>query len=198
MKTANFLKFNSPTVRICSPSYSFCYISSVSAKYSTNKQQHISSSRKGPMEAFFAQYPEFNHDETAPIWTEFKSLCEHKKWNENSKDRKEARNQFQDAMIAEFGRIYGTDNTSLSSWQKLCRTIKVSPIPQNIVACQKEVVSAHVNLVDLVDCQRTGKPIHIFPNLQELRKYTLSERKVFPMYKAKTQGLLKYLLREIL
>jgi len=56
----------------------------------------------------------------------------------------------------------------------------------------------HVNLVDLVDSQRTGKPVKLFASLEDLRAYTLQTRNIFPKEtRAYQGGLLKELLREI-
>ncbi|KAF3063761.1 hypothetical protein GL218_02484 [Daldinia childiae] len=150
------------------------------------------------MEEFFAQYPRFHYDKTVPVWDEFRLLCKHQKWDKKSYEMRQARRKFKDAMISEFGRIYGNDNTSLSSWQKLCRVLRIRPVPDDIDACRKKVSSVHVNLVDLVDCQRTGKRIRIFPSLEALQQYTKSREKFFPRDEAKAQGPLRYLLREIL
>lgn len=44
---------------------------------------------------------------------------------------------------------------------------------------------------------RTGAAFDFFPGLQELRSYTMENELYFPKQKAK-EGVLKYLLREIL
>lgn len=44
---------------------------------------------------------------------------------------------------------------------------------------------------------RTGAAFDFFPNLQELRSYTMENELYFPKRKAK-EGVLKYLLRDIL
>ncbi|KAI8956720.1 hypothetical protein F5Y11DRAFT_364915 [Daldinia sp. FL1419] len=154
--------------------------------------------RHAPIDDFFAQYPEFNYDEKVPLWVEFRLLCEHYGWSKESPRRIEARRRFKEAMISEFGKLYGTNNSSLSSWQKLCRVLEISPIPEDIKSCRKDVLSVHVNLVDLVDCHRTGERVRKFPNLRELREYTQLSEKYFPAIEAKAKGPLKYLLRHIL
>ncbi|KAI1475179.1 hypothetical protein F4774DRAFT_414072 [Daldinia eschscholtzii] len=159
--------------------------------------RHIQSGAK-PIEEFFAQYPNFRHDETKPLWSQFRALCKRYKWGKDSLEINLARSNFRDAMISEFGRIYGEDGASLASWQKLCRVLRINPIPDKLKDCREKVLAVHVNLVDLVDCQRTGKRVHIFPNLEALRSYTQSTEKYFPLNEAKAQGPLRYLLREIL
>ncbi|KAI1464573.1 uncharacterized protein F4812DRAFT_467163 [Daldinia caldariorum] len=151
-----------------------------------------------PMEEFFAQYPEFHHNETKPLWSQFRALCKHYRWERDSSERRQAHDQFRDAMISEFGRIYGNDSTSLSSWQKLCQVLRIKRIPDTVADCLQKVLAVHVNLVDLVDCQRTGRRVKLFSSLEDLRNYTKSTKKFFPLDEAKAQGPLRYLLREIL
>lgn len=62
----------------------------------------------------------------------------------------------------------------------------------------KLVWDAHVNIVDLLECARTGKPVRKFATLEELRAYTKKPGKMFPKESAYTGGLLKELLREII
>ncbi|KAI1804819.1 hypothetical protein F4811DRAFT_518545 [Daldinia bambusicola] len=150
------------------------------------------------MDQFFAQHSDFRHDETAPVWDEFGRLCEHYGWKDEDFEKRVAKRQFKDALIAEFERIYGSDSTSLSSWQKLCRILEIHPIPDKVKNCRKKVLAVHVNLVDLVDCQRAGKRVRIFANLEELQGYTRETEKYFPKNEAKSRGPLRHLLRNIL
>lgn len=55
----------------------------------------------------------------------------------------------------------------------------------------------HVNLIDLVDNQRNGASVTIFPNVKELREYTIENGKFFPKEHAYAGGVLRFLLREI-
>lgn len=62
----------------------------------------------------------------------------------------------------------------------------------------KRVWDAHVNIVDLLEAARTGKPVRKFDTLEDLRQYTLRPGKRFPKESAYTGGLLRELLREII
>jgi hypothetical protein len=42
-----------------------------------------------------------------------------------------------------------------------------------------------------------GEQVEIFPNEEQLRHYTIEERRYFPKEEAYEGGILKYLLREI-
>jgi len=44
---------------------------------------------------------------------------------------------------------------------------------------------------------RQGRDVRVFDSEEELRKYTISEGKFFPLEEAYAGGLLEYLLREI-
>ncbi len=61
----------------------------------------------------------------------------------------------------------------------------------------QRVRQTHVNLVDLVDTQRTGVAVEVFSSLGQLQVYTRETGKVFPKKDAYAGGLLRYLLREI-
>jgi hypothetical protein len=62
----------------------------------------------------------------------------------------------------------------------------------------KAVQRVHVNIVDLVDTKKTGKPVKIFHSLHELSRYTKETGKFFPKENAYADGVLKFLLRQIL
>jgi hypothetical protein len=61
----------------------------------------------------------------------------------------------------------------------------------------KAIRKVHVNIVDLIDTHRTGEKVKTFRNAGALGQYTKSTGKVFPKRAAKTDVLLKALLREI-
>lgn len=61
----------------------------------------------------------------------------------------------------------------------------------------KALKKSHVNIVDLIDCRRTGTPVQTFPTFAALRNYTVNTGKVFPKKAAKQDGFIKALLREI-
>jgi len=51
-----------------------------------------------------------------------------------------------------------------------------------------------INIVDLVECRRTGKTVPRHPSRQALRNYTLKTKKIFPKAAAKKNGFLTVLL----
>lgn len=117
----------------------------------------------------------------------------------------------------EFNKIYGKDQNDLGSWQGLCRTLNIAPVPATLRECRKvcglplipfndpnthdhhqAVKTTYVNLVDLVDLRNSKKPIELFSSEDALSEYTMSTGKFFPRDNAYAGGLLKYLLRQIM
>ncbi|TGO80860.1 hypothetical protein BPOR_1611g00020 [Botrytis porri] len=153
--------------------------------------------RTGNIDHFFARYPNFVYESSAPIWMEFNRLCSHFNWDDDDYNMREAKRKFKSAMVQEFNVIYGTDEKNLGLWQKLCYVLNIEPVPESLNECRKHVLRTHVNLVDLVETPRTGNPVEIFADLKDLREYTIKNEKFFPKEDAYAGGLLKFLLREI-
>ncbi|TDL15744.1 hypothetical protein BD410DRAFT_695718, partial [Rickenella mellea] len=148
---------------------------------------------------FFAQYPQFpSYDPLAPTTKEFYRLCDFFGWERDDDAKQEARELFQSALTQEFNDIYGTDADSLSSWQTLCRILEINPAPAKLKQCRAAVKRAHVNIVDLVDTQRTCEQVKVFQSELELSIYTKNTGKYFPRENAYAGGLLRYLLRRII
>ncbi|KAG6030201.1 hypothetical protein E4U19_000556 [Claviceps sp. Clav32 group G5] len=151
----------------------------------------------GPMDLFFSRYSEFDYNPRSQVWSEYNRLCEYFRWDKGSPTEKTVRKLFRQALVDEFGAIYGEDDKKLDVLQRLCKRLEVNPLPQSIADC-KEVIQAHyVNIVDFVDCERTGKPIPKFAGLEQLRDYTIEEGKIFPKWEAKANLLLRFLLQRI-
>ncbi|KAM6502997.1 hypothetical protein JOM56_002974 [Amanita muscaria] len=150
--------------------------------------------------AFFAEYPDFEYNATAPVWKEFNRLTRYMGWNPRpgeDPEYGEARSAFAAALGQQFSTFYGSDVNDINAWQALCTALGVEPIPDSLGKCRKLVKSTHVNLVDFIDSRITGEPIRIFLTEKELRRYTQRTHKIFPKESAKESGVLKYLLRRI-
>jgi hypothetical protein len=89
-----------------------------------------------PLTDFFAQYPEFSYDASAPVMTEFWKMCDYFGWDEDDEERKSARGSLKDAMTQQFNNIYGTDVESISAWKNLCQVLHIDPIPDELNACR--------------------------------------------------------------
>jgi hypothetical protein len=107
---------------------------------------------------FFAQFHDFDFNPQSGISKEFRRLAKQRKWGD--KRRRQERSKFQDAIAEEFNGVYGTDVDDLPSWHRLCREIRLTPLPQSITDCRKvrnslQTRSATVNTVYLnTGCQR--------------------------------------------
>ncbi|KAH7170308.1 hypothetical protein EDB81DRAFT_160457 [Dactylonectria macrodidyma] len=156
--------------------------------------QNIDQATIEPMDEFFARYPNFQYKRDASFWAEFHRLSKQSKWKKDQ--RREHVADFKTAITHQFNNTFGTDETSLESWQKLCRILGVG-VPNTLKESRLRVQRTHVNLVDLVESPQTGKKAKLFPTVEALREYTLEERKVFPREEAHAGGLLKMLLRQI-
>ncbi|KAI0318926.1 hypothetical protein OF83DRAFT_1113356 [Amylostereum chailletii] len=145
-----------------------------------------------PLRAFFANYPQFDYNPAGSPVNEFRRM------------RRDfpllvprGRNAaFRSALTNEFNWKYGTDVTKLESWQSLCRTVGIAPIPDTVTQCRKAVASVHINLVDLIDPSLVDE-VRTFPSVHELAAYTRETKKFFPKNEAKAGGVLKALLRGI-
>lgn len=164
--------------------------------------------------SFFSQYPEFDHDATAPLVAEFQRLSLQRGWKA---DGKKFRQNRQKCLAQEFEHHYGHTSNKLAGWQTLCADVYISPIPPSINQCKKvgrlsyhldvRSLTAHrdikalskiaVNLVDLIDSRRTGKKVKLFPSKNALRNYSIKHDKIFPKRQAKADGFLCALLIEI-
>ncbi|KAG2102846.1 uncharacterized protein F5147DRAFT_615876 [Suillus discolor] len=154
-----------------------------------------------PLAAFFAQFAAFSFNESQSSNKNFDRLVKVLKCDvEDTQRRIVVREGFKDALVQEFNTHFGTDGNDISNWQNLCRVLRIDPVPDSIEACRQRVWDTHVNLVDLVDSARTGKPVKLFASLGELTAYTLQQKpkKFFPKENAYQGGLLKELLREII
>ncbi|KAG6144125.1 hypothetical protein E4U38_003096 [Claviceps purpurea] len=143
------------------------------------------------------QYHQFDYDPHSKVWDEFNRLANFFHWQEGSQKEKKARNLFRQALVDEFGANYGESDSKLDVLQRLCQKLEIGPMPQSITACKKAINSVYVNIVDFIDCERTGEPIHKFASLRQLREYTMEEEKYFPRKQAKRSLLLRFLLKPI-
>ena len=69
-------------------------------------------------------------------------MCSHFGWEAYSDDRDDAWNDFRDALVQEFNKIYGTDENDLCSWQGLCGVLGI-PVSASLEGCRKVRDSAH-------------------------------------------------------
>ncbi|VDC02972.1 unnamed protein product [Peniophora sp. CBMAI 1063] len=155
---------------------------------------------------FFAIYSaNFHYNPSVSATEEFQRLCEVKGWDKEedgywSQAHGTAYHKFKEALVQQFNATYGTDVNSIVSWQALCGAIGVDPVPDTLKECQSNILSSHVNLVDLAEARADGteRRVELFPSEVALSVYTLRTKKIFPKDTAYHTGLLRFLLRHIL
>ncbi|KAF4571154.1 hypothetical protein EYR36_008482 [Pleurotus pulmonarius] len=127
---------------------------------------------------FFDEYPEFDYDPGQSSIHEFRRLCESNGWERKDPECQQATQEFKNATVNEFNDVYGTDENDIASWHKICAVVNIHPLPDTLKEARDAVLSKHINLVDLVD--NPGGQVTSFPSLEDLRKYTVKEKKYFP------------------
>ncbi|KAG6034537.1 hypothetical protein E4U41_006513 [Claviceps citrina] len=152
----------------------------------------------GPIDLFFRRYNQFDYDPHGEAWAEYRRMTGFFHWKKDSEKERKANNLFREAVVAEFGALYGASEDKLDTLQRLCGKLEISPLPQSITACKKAIEKVHVNIMDFIDCERTGNAVHKFPSVNQLRKYTTAHDKFFPRKQAKKSFLLRYLLRRLM
>ncbi|KAG9225022.1 hypothetical protein CCMSSC00406_0001827 [Pleurotus cornucopiae] len=135
---------------------------------------------------FFDDYPGFDYDPGNSAILEFYRLCDFYGWDRDDPDREEAHQAFKDALVQEFNDIYGTDENDIDSWHKICTVLDIDPLPDTLQEARDEVLSKHINIVDLVD--NPGGHVTSFESLEDLREYTVDEGKYFPAENAKQKA----------
>ncbi|KIW83229.1 hypothetical protein Z517_02474 [Fonsecaea pedrosoi CBS 271.37] len=128
----------------------FSYLESGTCRFgSTCKFAHVepeengsesfvqSPQRNDHISDFFAEYPDFDYDESAEIWREFYRMCDEFGWNKRQDEKEEAMENFKSAMVQQFNDLYGTDGDDLNAWQSLCHVLNIVPMPVGLNDCRK-------------------------------------------------------------
>ncbi|GAO15884.1 uncharacterized protein UV8b_07771 [Ustilaginoidea virens] len=154
--------------------------------------------KPSPTDAFFARFSQFDYDPAAEAWLEFERMVTSPTWSIYGVEVRAARRRLIAALVAQFDLAYGTrEEDKLETLQTLCGKLSLSPVPETITACKKAVRRVHVNIIDFIDSQRTGRPVRAFKTEARLRRYTGDTEKFFPKDEAKERPLLRYLLRDV-
>ncbi|TFK93885.1 hypothetical protein K466DRAFT_649659 [Polyporus arcularius HHB13444] len=149
------------------------------------------------IERFFARFPEFDYQPTAPFLDEFKRLKELKEWDDKGERREKSK--LQEAMVEQFTVMYGREETDLLAWQRLCNALGVNPVPKTLHECRQLVSRTHVNLVDFIERRDPGQTVQKFASEEDLRRYTHETEKYYNRNAAKRRSsLLSRLLRHII
>ncbi|KAK3329006.1 hypothetical protein B0H66DRAFT_9932 [Apodospora peruviana] len=95
-----------------------------------------------------------------------------------------------------FGDYFG-ENT-LENWQRLCVDLGLVGDFSSKTKCRKAIKKINVNIYDFLKAVKEGIFPYHFPNVTELRRYTIKNKKIFPKKKAKEEkGPVRALLKGI-
>lgn len=159
------------------------------------------------MSTYWDAYPNFVHNATAPLRQEFDLLAAQRGWGEQKYQK-----EWKRCGMEEFSHYFGRDDNRLAGWQAMCAFVRVNEVPDSITKCKQvgsiqlsaggdDLTTAQVlgktvwvNIFDLVDAKRTGKPVKKHPSAKALRRYSKEEEKIFPLKKAKENPFLNVLL----
>ncbi|KAH9857489.1 hypothetical protein C2E23DRAFT_719498 [Lenzites betulinus] len=137
----------------------------------------------------------FQRDPTALLADEFRRLALARGWGKKSAQYKTERVKFYGtAVVQDFARFWGDNDSRLQAWQELCHFLGVPDCPSSITQCKKALKHTHVNLIDLVDARRRNVKPRIFSSRTALAIYIRETKKIFPKGRAKANPLLKQFL----
>ncbi|KAL4248547.1 hypothetical protein ABKN59_007818 [Abortiporus biennis] len=129
------------------------------------------------LDSFFNQYAQYTYNPNASVAREFQRLGQRMGWSDD--ERRIARERYREALTNEFNDIF---------------------VPASVLECTRVIKSVNVNLVDVVNAARNPTVVPTprkFGTVKELRKYSYKNKKIFPRDKAKSGGVLKFMLRMI-
>jgi len=146
------------------------------------------------MPSYWETYPNFDHNEHNGVQEEFGRLAAMRGWE---KGGRRYRKEWDLCISSEGQKHLGHSTSSLPAWQALCREVGVreARIPTSIKQCKSRLkTSVFINIVDLIDCRRTGRQVQRHASKDALRKYTKRTEKIYPKKLAKENGFLTALL----
>ncbi|KAB8224409.1 hypothetical protein BDV33DRAFT_199439 [Aspergillus novoparasiticus] len=111
---------------------------------------------KDEIDTFCAQYPGFAYSRDQPIHAEFDRMCDDFGWSQDEPERERAWKLFRTAVIQAFNSTVGPNANDLASWQRICRRLRISPMPNGLCNARQAVVQTHVNLIDLLQSIRVA------------------------------------------
>lgn len=170
------------------------------------KRQQRQQPQHTPLDLFFRSYASFPYDRSTPPADSFRQLARHFGW-EGGRDNPANRRAwaaYQEALVAEVYVWFGNED-DIHAWRQLCRAVGMRDPPWTQRACAQTLRRTHVNIVDLIEWGRSGRPadnpVTVYRTVEELRVYTMREGKVFPQHEVQrddgeTNIVLRHLLRD--
>ncbi|KJR85463.1 uncharacterized protein SPSK_09515 [Sporothrix schenckii 1099-18] len=158
-----------------------------------------------PLDRFFQNFNSFPYDRFKPPAESFRQLERFLDWRPGTKARERAWARYQRALVDEVQLWYG-DVSDIAAWHDLCRAIGIRNLPPTTKECKAAVRRTHVNIVDLIEWGRNGRPanspVRVYRTVEMLRVYTMGTHRVFPRGEVirkedgATNIVLRYLLRD--
>jgi hypothetical protein len=87
---------------------------------------------------FFCLYPKFEYDPSRPTSKQFRQLGKmYKEDRDGGKiDPHKMYEGYNRALGLAFAHYYGSDVDDLGTWQRLCRAVEISPVPDSLEECK--------------------------------------------------------------
>ncbi|KAF7367751.1 hypothetical protein MSAN_00839100 [Mycena sanguinolenta] len=140
------------------------------------------------MSSYWNAHPNFVHNPAAPLQQEFNRLADQNGWDP---DKAQYKREWKRCGQEEFAHHFGRDENRLAGWQAMCATVGVKEVPESIKQCKQVLRTTWINIFDLLDAKRTGRPVKKHASAKALREYTKREDKIFPKKDAKKNRFLK-------
>ncbi|KAK0734044.1 hypothetical protein B0T26DRAFT_797962 [Lasiosphaeria miniovina] len=117
-----------------------------------------------------------------------------RKKNSQTNVEKQRRNE----VVKRFDDYFGAGK--LEDWQRLCIKIGLDADGcdlSSITKCRKALKSVYINIYDLVEAINKGEEVPRFASLDQLVRYTLGTRRIYPKAQAKKYGPVRALMRNV-
>ena len=125
-------------------------------KRTNNEKTRRGRPSEGPLDTFFAQYPEFDYRQNASSTGEFYRMCDFFDWDRDDPDRQDAHDDFKTALVQQFNSLYGTEVDSLESWQGLSVALDIVPLPDNVSEAKKVIDPGYLSF--FIFCNMSNQP----------------------------------------
>jgi hypothetical protein len=165
-----------------------------------------------PSQSHFAKFEHFTPDDAASFNDEFARLASSQEWVAGSQEYTRQRTialreelelhyfsqsqqqpQQLDAIDEEDEAGQKEEQLSdedirLQGYQALCSEVGITIDPSDsmsVAECKRHLKNTLVNIVDLIDARRTGKPVKVWDNFEQFRAYTLLDENRIDINEAK-------------
>ena len=167
-----------------------------------------------PSQSHFANFDRFTPNDAASFDDEFARLASSQEWVPGSQEYTRQRTiamreelelhyfsqppqQLDDIDEEEEKEELSAEEKTLQGYQALCREVGLDP-SDSAAECKRHLKNTLVNIVDLIDARRTGKPVKVWDDFGKFRAYTLLDEHRINIQEAKMPpGYLGSLLQRL-